>query len=133
MTQPKITEEAKAKRLEFSPDHKGRFDEITARFADGMVHVETMSKTGCYVGFYWDDGTYCQWWISSDKKLGYHHESGKGGPPKYDAWGRPNALILPDPKDPLDQVWDEFWPSSQHNKELFRQALAKRGGKITFE
>lgn len=74
--------------LEFRPDHKGQFDEIVARFADGMVHVETMSKKSCYVGFYWDDGRVCQWWINSDKKLEYHHETGMGDPPRFDAWGR---------------------------------------------
>lgn len=76
-----------SRRLEFGPDHKGRFDEMVARFADGMVHVETMSKKGCYVGFYWDDGRYCQWWISSDKKLEYYHEDGNGEPPRFTAWG----------------------------------------------
>jgi len=73
--------------LEFRPDHKGRFDEIVARFADGMVHVETMSNKSCYVGFYWDDGRYCQWWVSSDKKLHYHHEDGTGDPPRFTAQG----------------------------------------------
>lgn len=68
--------------LEFRPDYKGRFDEIVARFADGMVHVETMSSTSCYVGFYWDDGRYCQWWISSDRKLQYYHEDGRHDPPE---------------------------------------------------
>lgn len=63
-------------RLEFRPRENGDFDEIVARFADGSVHVETMSDKGCYVGFYWDDGRYCQWWISSKKKLEYHHEDG---------------------------------------------------------
>ena len=76
-----------ARRLEFRPDDRGEFDEIVARFADGMVHVETMSKTGCYVGFYWDDGRYCQWWIRSDKKLRYHHEDGDGEQPRFTAWG----------------------------------------------
>lgn len=60
--------------IEFRPDYKGCFDEIVARFADGLVHVETMHGKACYVGFYWDDGRTCQWWISSEKKLHYHHE-----------------------------------------------------------
>jgi len=83
------------KHLEFTPDHKGNFDEICARFADGMVHVETMSRKGCYVGFYWDDGRYCQWWISSDKKLRYHHADGKDKPPLYAANGELNPLRSP--------------------------------------
>ena len=73
--------------LEFRPDDKGRFDEIVARFGDGMVHVETMSKRSCYVGFYWDDGRYCQWWISSAGKLAYHHEDGISPPPCYNSQG----------------------------------------------
>lgn len=74
--------------LEFRSDATdGSFDEIVARFADGMVHVETMSDTGCYVGFYWDDGRYCQWWISSKKKLRYSHEDGQSDPPRFTAWG----------------------------------------------
>lgn len=68
-------------RLEFRPDSDGKFDEIVARFADGMVHVETLSKTGCYVGFYWNDGRICQWWINSKKPLEYFHEDGQGDPP----------------------------------------------------
>lgn len=61
--------------LEFRPDSEGNFDEIVARFANGSVHVETMSGKGCYVGFYWDDGRVCQWWINSKKKLEYYHET----------------------------------------------------------
>lgn len=60
--------------LEFRPRENGDFDEIVARFSNGMVHVETMSATGCYVGFYWDDGRVCQWWINSKRKLEYYHE-----------------------------------------------------------
>lgn len=86
-----------SKHLEFRPDHKGRFDEICARFGDGMVHVETMTDKSCYVGFYWDDGRYCQWWISSDKKLRYHHEDGVGKPPMYAANGELNPLRKGDP------------------------------------
>lgn len=68
--------------LEFRPDENGEFDEIVARFADGMVHVETMSDKDCYVGFSWNDGRFCQWYISSGKALKYHHEQGKDGPVK---------------------------------------------------
>lgn len=82
--------------LEFRPDHEGEFDEIVARFADGMVHVETMNDTGCYVGFYWDDGRYCQWWISSKKKLHYHHDEGQSEPPRYTAQGVDRKPWLPD-------------------------------------
>lgn len=71
--------------LEFRPREDGSFDEIVARFADGMVHVETMSDKSCYVGFYWDDGRYCQWWISSRKRLEYHHEDGMSEPPRFTA------------------------------------------------
>jgi hypothetical protein len=62
--------------IEFRPDEKGNFDEIVALKPD-MVHVETMSKSSCYIGFYWDDGRYCQFWFHSTKgKLGYSHEHG---------------------------------------------------------
>lgn len=76
-----------SRRLEFRPDIDGEFDEIVARFADGMVHVETMTDKSCYVGFYWDDGRYCQWWISSSKKLSYSHGDGQSDPPRFNAWG----------------------------------------------
>ena len=72
-----MDEMAEAKRiaaLEIRPDSDGEFDEIVARFADGMVHVETMSDKSCYVGFYWNDGRQLQWYISSKKPLRYHHE-----------------------------------------------------------
>lgn len=69
-----------SERLEFRPSYLGEFDEIVARFADGTVHVETMDKKGCYIGFQWDDGRYCQLWISSDKKLRYRHEDGVAMP-----------------------------------------------------
>ena len=62
--------------LEFRPRANGDFDEIIARFGDGTVHVETMSGRSCYVGFYWDDGRFCQWYISSTGKLSYYHEHG---------------------------------------------------------
>jgi len=68
--------------LEFRPDHKGRFDEIVARFADGgMVHVETMSSKSVFIGFYRPDiDEVLQFWISADGKLSYHHERSKYGP-----------------------------------------------------
>ena len=88
MTTTERTEDGREPQaLEFRPDHEGQFDEIVARFADGMVHVETMSNKSCYVGFYWDDGRYCQWWISADKKLRYSHEDGQHEPPRFTAWG----------------------------------------------
>lgn len=73
--------------LEIRPDGDGEFDEIVARFADGMVHVETMSDKGCYVGFYWDDGRYCQWWISSKKRLEYNLSEDIGAAPRFTAQG----------------------------------------------
>lgn len=80
MTQTAHNALAERDWIEFRPDHKARFDEIVARNPD-MVHVETMSKSSCYIGFYWDDGRYCQFWIHADKgKLGYYHEHGKSAP-----------------------------------------------------
>lgn len=76
-----------AEPLELRPDSDGNFDEIVARFADGMVHVETLSDKGCYVGFYWDDGRYCQWWIGSKKKLHHSYEEGRTDPPRFTAQG----------------------------------------------
>lgn len=72
--------------LEFRPDSRGEFDEIVARFADGMVHAEMMDDKSCYVGFYWDDGRYCQWWFGTKKgKLWNDHEDGDNPPPRYTA------------------------------------------------
>ena len=81
-------------RLEFRPDERGDFDEIVARFADGMVHVETMSDQGCYVGFYWDDGRYCQWWIgcTGRGKLTYSHEDGHHTSKHKSGYGDSEAL-----------------------------------------
>lgn len=80
--------------LEFRPDDSGEFDELVARFADGGVFIETMSDQGVYVDFSWDDGRHCQLWITvaGKSKLRYYHEDDKGEPPRFDAWGRPNAI-----------------------------------------
>ena len=63
-----------AKRLEFHPDEKGQFDELVARFDNGIVHLEMMNDMALYLGFYWDDGSECQVWIDSGKCLRIHHE-----------------------------------------------------------
>lgn len=77
-----------APHLEFRPRENGEFDEMVARFKDGVVHIETLSKGSCYIGFQWDDGRYCQWYVSSKKKLHYHHESGSVlTPPRFTAQG----------------------------------------------
>ena len=82
--------------LEFRPDHKGEFDELVARFADGGVFIETMSDQGVYVDFSWDGGRHCQLWITvgGKSKLRYHHEDDIDTPPRFDAWGRPNAQAI---------------------------------------
>ena len=83
--------------LEIRPDIDGSFDEIVATFADGMVHAEMMDDDSCYVGFYWDDGRYCQWWFSVEKKkLWNRTEHGKGDPPRYTAQGVDTRPDLPD-------------------------------------
>lgn len=79
--------------LELRPDDKGGFDELVARFANGMVHVETMNAKGVYIGIYCDDGKAHQLWISSDKKLRYNEADASGQPPKFTAWGEPNPLL----------------------------------------
>lgn len=73
--------------LELRPEPDGSFDELIARFADGLVHVETMSGKGVYIGFYRDDGRAHQLWISSDRKLRYHEASANGPPPRFTAQG----------------------------------------------
>jgi hypothetical protein len=82
--------------LELRPDHKGKFDELVARFADGMVHAEMMSGKGLYIGFYMDDGRTCQMWISSDKKLHIETSEHAGNPPRYTAQGVDTKPHLPD-------------------------------------
>lgn len=77
--------------IEFRPDDKGKFDELVARFADGLVHVETMSPGSVYIGLTWDDGRICQLWISSGKPLSFHHEQGKDKPPRFNAAGQEQA------------------------------------------
>lgn len=83
--------------LEFRQDDRGEFDEIVARFADGMVHAEMMTDKSCYVGFYWDDGRYCQWWFGARGKLWNNHEEGTGEPPRYTAQGVDTKPHLPSP------------------------------------
>ncbi|HEX8413808.1 MAG TPA: hypothetical protein VF637_07975 [Sphingomicrobium sp.] len=73
--------------LEVRPDYKGKFDEIVARFADGIVHVEMMTNKSVYIGFYCDDGRAHQLWISSDKKLFCNEADASGPPPRFTAWG----------------------------------------------
>lgn len=89
--------EGLVERLTFRPDSDGEFDEIVANFADGGVHVETMSDQGCYVGFYWDDGRYCQWWITCTGrgKLQYQHDDGHDKPPKFPSgYGNDRIALL---------------------------------------
>jgi hypothetical protein len=88
---------SREQHLEIRPDSQGEFDEIVARFADGMVHAEMMSDKSCYVGFYWDDGRYCQWWFGTNRgKLWNNHEDGIGDPPRYTAHGIDTKPWLPD-------------------------------------
>lgn len=87
--------------LEIRPDEDGEFDEIVARFADGMVHAEMMDDDCCYVGFYWDDGRYCQWWFGTERKghkrrLWNNVEHGQMTPPRYTAQGVDTKPHLPD-------------------------------------
>src|SRR4051812_8756086 len=86
-----------AEPLEFRPDDKGEFDELVARFANGGVFIETMSDQGVYVDFSWDDGRHCQLWITVNgrSKLRYSHEDSVGDPPRFGAWGKPNARVKP--------------------------------------
>lgn len=84
--------------LEIRPDHEGKFDELVARFADGMVVAEDLGSNGCHVGFYWDDGRYCDWWIGGKKKLRYNHEDGIGDPPRFTAHGVDRDAASDDPQ-----------------------------------
>ena len=59
--------------VEFSPDSNGTFDELMIRGATSC-HVETMGDKNVYIGFYFEDGSGVQLWISSSKKLEYYHE-----------------------------------------------------------
>lgn len=82
--------------LEFRPDTNDKFDELVARFADGIVHAEMMGGKSIYIGFYWDDGRYCQLWLGSKKKLWVNHEHGAGEPPRYSAHGVDRKPWMPD-------------------------------------
>lgn len=104
VTEPKISEAAKAKADELCAAEESQSLDPTYRAF--VKFIQTTSDV-------------------AKEAVGYHNAGG------YMPVSGIQSLILPDPKDPLDQVWDEFWPSSQHNKELFRQALADRGLQIT--
>lgn len=94
---PKGEYPSRVPHLEFRPDDRGEFDEIVATFADGVVHAEMMDDSSCYVGFYWDDGRYCQWWFGAKKgKLWNNHEDGQSEPPRYTAQGVDRKPWLPD-------------------------------------
>lgn len=73
--------------LEPRPNRDGSFDEIVARFADGMVHAETMSDKSVYIGFYKDDGRAHQLWISAKGELRYNEADASGEPPRFTAQG----------------------------------------------
>jgi hypothetical protein len=98
LTKPDDEMVAKEPHLEIRPDSDGEFDEIVARFADGMVHAEMMSDKSCYVGFSWDDGRRLQWWFGTKKgKLWNNHEIADGEPPRFIAHGIDRKPHLPDP------------------------------------
>ena len=64
--------------IELRPHEDGSFDEIVARFADGIVHVETMDDSSVYVGFSkpaeGPTTSGLQLWIRADRKeLRYSH------------------------------------------------------------
>jgi hypothetical protein len=84
--------------LEIRNDDKGEFDELCVTFADGTVHMETMDTDSCYIGFYWDDGRYCQLWfgIKNRKNLWYNHDHGTSDPPRYTALGVDRKPWMPD-------------------------------------
>ena len=79
--------ELKAEWLELRPDSDGEFDELVARFADGMVHAEMMDNKSLYIGIYLDDGRLCQWWIHSKSKLKSSVSPHKSDPPRFTAQG----------------------------------------------
>ena len=81
--------------IELRPDHQGRFDELVARFADGLVHVETMTDGSVFIGFWNDDGRGHQLWISSKKKLTYNEADASGPPPRFSAAGIDRRPDLP--------------------------------------
>lgn len=93
MTQPNIAEIA---FIELRPDHVGDFDELIARFADGTVHVETLSDNMVWIGFQHDDGRRHRLVVSSKKKLRYIEEDESGPPPRYTAQGVDRRPDLPD-------------------------------------
>lgn len=85
-----------AAHLEFRPDHKGEFDELVARFADGSLFVEMMNDDAVFIDIQWDDGRYCHWWLSSKKRLKSTFEHGTDDPPRYTAQGVDTKPHLPD-------------------------------------
>ena len=82
--------------LELRPDCHGEFDELIAKFADGQIVAEMMSDKGIHIGIYWDDGRYCDWWLTSKKKLRHNVEHGSDAPPRYTAAGVDRMPWLPD-------------------------------------
>jgi hypothetical protein len=117
-------------RLEFRPRENGEFDEIVARFGDGMVHVETMSGTSCYVGFYWNDGLVCQWYINSARKLTYYHEVSRSvaTPPDTQGagYGGLPAQVYSDEEGGLPREFLEFAKFIENNPPMEKREVSVR-------
>jgi hypothetical protein len=94
---PKGEHPSREEHLEFRPDHRGEFDELVARFADGMIFAEMMDDSSIFIDISWDDGRYCHWWLGTEKKKLWHNfEHGKDEPPRYTAQGIDTKPWLPD-------------------------------------
>jgi hypothetical protein len=119
-------------RLEFRPRENGEFDEIVARFGDGMVHVETMSGTSCYVGFYWNDGLVCQWYINSARKLTYHHEVSRSVAAPPDTQGAGYGELVERLRERAD-LPSAYQFVGEKVEQLFDPGLRHRPGKKPFD
>ena len=63
-------------RFEFRPDSRGRFDELVAYFANGLVFFEDLGENGLFVDIVGNDKRGVRLWASAKRGcLTYNHET----------------------------------------------------------
>lgn len=63
-------------RFEFRPDSRGKFDELVAYFANGLVFFEDLGENGLFVDIVGNDNRGVRLWASAKRGcLTYNHET----------------------------------------------------------
>jgi hypothetical protein len=66
-----------SERIEFRPDSRGEFDELIARFSDGLVFFEDLGENGLFVDIAFNDKRDgVRLWVAAKRGgLRYSHET----------------------------------------------------------